>query len=459
MVTQTDVTARVVDFALSLELDTVPPEVITRARHALADYIAVAVAAQREAALARLVATALSQGGDGDSPVIGHRTRLTPFWAAVCNGASAHHLELDDGHTGGHVHPGVSTLPALLTLAEQLADDDLLAAMIAGYEVGIRLGEAVSPEAQYQRSMHIPALVGTMTSVVALSRALRLSPQSALDAFGAAVLGPVAPFIAFSSGSSVKDLYGGWPAAMGLLCIDLGRHGLGGPRDLLEGDLGFLSVAAGYATDDPRLERLTAGFGVRWAITEAYTKPYAACSLAHTSIDAALALRQDLAGRPVERVTVATHVFADRLDDRSPGTSQGAKSSIPWAVACALTRGQVFVEEFHRSALEDPALRGVAARVEVVESAEATRAHLADDRRRPSTVTVRAVGGKEFSATSEHARGTRHQPLSHEELRSRFDALVGPVLEDGGGQIWDTIMGSGGAQAHSLARVVNLVAG
>jgi len=459
MTTHADVTARVVDFALRVGLDAVPPEVLARARHALADFFGVAVAAQREAALPRLVATALSQGGDGDSPVIGHPARLTPFWAATCNGASAHHLELDDGHTGGHVHPGVSTLPALLTLADDVDDDDLLAGMVAGYEIGIRLGEAVSPEAQYERSMHIPALVGTMTSVVALSRAVRLPRETALEAFGAAVLGPVSPFIAFSSGSPVKDLYGGWPAAMGLLCVDLARHELGGPRNLLEGDLGFLSLAAGYAPDDPRLERLTSGLGERWAITEAYTKPYAACSLAHTSIDAALAVRDELAGRPVERVTVATHVFADRLGNRSPATSQGAKSSIPWAVSSALTRGEVFVEEFHDAALRDTTLRDLADRVEVVESAEATRAHLADDRRRPSTVTVRTDDGVELTATAEYARGTRHQPLSEGELRTRFDALVGPVLGSRGERVWDMLMGVGGGQTRSLADVLSLTTG
>lgn len=459
MTRRTDVTARAVEFALSLELDAVPLEVLNRARHALADFFGVAVAAQQEAALPRLVATALSQGGDGDSPVIGHLARLTPFWATVCNGASAHHLELDDGHTGGHVHPGVSTLPALLTLANEVSDEDLLAGMIAGYEVGIRLGETVSPQAQYERSMHIPALVGTMTSVIALSRALRLPRDIALDAFGATVLGPVSPFIAFSSGSSVKDLYGGWPAAMGHLCVDLGRHELGGPRNLLEGQLGFLSLAAGYDPEDPRLERVTMGLGTRWAITEAYTKPYAACSLAHTSIDATLALRDELAGRPVERVTVATHVFADRLGDRTPATSQGAKSSIPWAVACALVRGQVFVDEFHHAALDDDVLRRLAERVEVVESAEATRAHLADDRRRPSTVTVRTLDGKELTATVEQARGTQHQPLGEDELRTRFDALVGPVLGSRGGQVWDLLMGVGGGQPGGLARVLSLVTG
>lgn len=459
MTKHTDVTAQAVDFALSLDLSTVPSPVLGRARQALTDFFAVAVAAQQEAALPRLVATALSQGGAGDAPVIGHSARLTPFWAAACNGASAHHLELDDGHTGGHVHPGVSTLPALLTLVDEVSDEDLLAGMIAGYEIGIRLGEAVSPQAQYERSMHIPSLVGTMTSVVALTRALRLPRDTALDAFGATVLGPVSPFIAFSSGSPVKDLYGGWPAAMGLLCIDLGRHGLGGPRDVLEGELGFLSLAAGFVKGDARLDRVTAGLGERWAMTEAYTKPYAACSLAHTSIDAALAVRQELADRPIEQVTVATHVFADRLGDRTPATSQGAKSSIPWAVASALVRGQVFVDEFRDAALEDDALRGLAARVEVVESAEATRAHLADDRRRPSTVTVRTRDGEELTASAEQARGTQVHPLSEGDLRTRFDALVGPVLGSRGGAVWEVLTDVGGDQPGRLREALNLVVG
>lgn len=459
MMKQPAVTAQVVDFALSLDLDTLPSEVLDRARHALADFFGVAIAAQREDALPRLVATALSQGAAGDKPVIGHPARLTPFWAAACNGASAHHLELDDGHTGGHVHPGVSTLPALLTFVGDVSDEDFLAGMIAGYEIGIRLGEAISPQAQYERSMHIPSLVGTMTSVVALSRALRLPRDTALDAFGATVLGPVSPFIAFSSGSSVKDLYGGWPAAMGLLCVDLARHGMGGPRDVLEGELGFLSLAAGFVPGDPRLDKVTAGLGERWAITEVYTKPYAACSLAHTSIDAALALRNELAGRQIDQVTVATHVFADRLGDRTPATAQGAKSSIPWAVASALTRGRVFVDEFHDAALHDDALRSLAQRVEVVESPEATRAHLADDRRRPSTVTVRTKDGEDLTFTTEQARGTQHHPLSQEDLRSRFDTLVSPVLGERGDEVWEVLMGVDQGQPGGLARVLELVTG
>lgn len=445
---------KVARFASELRFEDLPAAVVARAVEALADYCAVAVAsAAGGGPLEALLAVARAQsgvtatngrsisgaGGAAGASVIGRADRLAPMWAAICNGGSAHHLELDDGHTRAHCHPGVTVLPALLAQAE--VDDstgaDLIAAIVVGYETAIRIGRAVSPNAQYQRGFHIPGLVGTLSATAAMSRLRGFDQDRTARALGNAVIGPVTPFIAFSAGAGVKDLYGGWPAGMGLLCAALTDTGIHGPTDLLEGPMGWLQAVGG----DPEHPALSLDDPADWVIGQTYVKPHAACSLSHTSIDAAIAIRHR--GRPVadiEQVVVRTHVFADRLTNITPASTQAAKFSIPWVVAAALIDGEVFIEQSAPAALDDPRRRELTAKVTVTGDEEFSAAHLADERRRPAHLEITYRDGSREVAFCEYPSGGPENPLTAAAFRQRFDRLTQPVLgHEGAEHLWSSL--------------------
>src|ERR1700676_5289700 len=86
-------------------------------------------------------------GGAGKATVFGGRTAAA-VWAALANGTAAHAVELDDVTTESSLHPGVAVIPAALALAEELDASPpaaLLEAIVCGYEVTMRVGNALNP--------------------------------------------------------------------------------------------------------------------------------------------------------------------------------------------------------------------------------------------------------------------------------------------------------------------------
>lgn len=410
-------------FAAGLRLEDVPDAVRDRAVLALRDLLGVALSQVRSPLTDRLVQVALLSGAAGDCVLPGRAERISAFWGAAVMGASTHHAELDDGHRGGHVHPGVTTIPALLMDAQRrpTSGSDVLAALIASYEVSIRVGEAISPSAQYERGFHIPGLVGTLGSTVAVARMRGAGAEETEAAVGTAVLGPLTPFAAFSAGAAVKDLYGGWPAAMGILGNDLVAAGIPGPSGLLEHPMGwFTTVGASRVFGD-----LGADLHETWRMLETYVKVHAACSFSHSAIDAALELHEPSFGPDdIAEVSVATHIFADRLDQQHPRTPQGARFSIPWLVAAALLKGRVTPEETGQDALADQDIVRLAERVRVMSDAQATERHLRDDRVRPARVELRLADGRKRTAQRDVGRGGPEDPLTEAEVWQRFTTLL-----------------------------------
>jgi 2-methylcitrate dehydratase PrpD len=175
---------RLADFAACLSFDDLPAPVVQRAKLTLQHNLLVALAARRE----RLPGQDWEQWPDG----LPHRaaaTRLTdgrraPAERAVVTntltmGSRAQH----DEHPGAISHFGSTVLPPLLAVAEQVRADgaSVLAAMVAGYEVGARIG-AASVQATSRRGLRPTGLYGPLAGAVAAGRALSMSPSTMTSA-------------------------------------------------------------------------------------------------------------------------------------------------------------------------------------------------------------------------------------------------------------------------------------
>src|SRR3712207_5087636 len=68
-----------------------------------------------------------------------------PQVAALHNGGVSHIVEMDDVDRASVIHPAAVVVPAALAVAERIGASgrDLLAAVVLGYEVAIRVGESV----------------------------------------------------------------------------------------------------------------------------------------------------------------------------------------------------------------------------------------------------------------------------------------------------------------------------
>ena len=103
----------------------------------------------------------LEQGGS--TTVIGETASFSPTAAALLNGAMAHSLDFDDTHAAGSIHSSAPIVPAALAAAQMAGANgkELIAAIVAGYEVQIRLSLALVPKDHYDRGFHPTATCGT----------------------------------------------------------------------------------------------------------------------------------------------------------------------------------------------------------------------------------------------------------------------------------------------------------
>jgi 2-methylcitrate dehydratase PrpD len=418
------ITGRLATFLWDLKFEDLPREVVDQAKRCLLDFTGVAIAGTREAASAKIFSYVRNLVGTPEASVIkyGHKTSC-PL-AALVNGSTAHGLELDDGHILAHAHPGVTTIPAALAVGEKIhaTGRDLLTAIVAGYEPVIRIGDAITPSALYDRGIHTAALVGTFGASTAVGKLLGLNQEEMLHALGNCSLTPIAPFQTFKEGATIKDLYGGWPAFVGTIAASMAKEGFTGPTEVLEGSMGFCE----NVSDDYDLGKIVQNLGEDWMIMDIYFKKHASCSLSHTTMDATLALvhSNHLVPDEIESVAVKTHRFASDLDEKAPKTPTAAKSSIPFCVALAIHKGRVSLDEFTSETIGDETIAALARKVDVRLDAELDKVHGSREDLRPSVVEIHLRNGQVLSERRDVAKGWAVSPLSQEELEGKFRGLA-----------------------------------
>jgi 2-methylcitrate dehydratase PrpD len=135
--------AELAGFAAGLRFEHIPADVVRKTEDLLVDWFGSAVAGHGSRPVETIARFAQAMGPqDGPSEVIVSRKRTTPYLAAMANAAASHVAEQDDVHNGSVFHPATVVFPPAVAVAQALGASgrQLLAASVAGYEVGIRVG-------------------------------------------------------------------------------------------------------------------------------------------------------------------------------------------------------------------------------------------------------------------------------------------------------------------------------
>ena len=355
-------------------------------RVALLDWLACAVAGSAAPAT-RAARTA----GDGI---------LDRVTAAGCAG---HVLDFDDTYSPGLVHASAPVAPVALLLGGELGRDmgAVLDAFAAGFETTATLARAGHP-ALYEGGWHPTAVCGTAGAAVAAGRLMGLAESSAEDALALALLRAGGLRAAF--GSDGKALQVGMAAAAGLQAARLAQGGARVPREAVSSGPAGFAEAFGFPWP---------GNGAAPGVHENWIKAYPCCLATHSTIDAALELR-DAGARPAG-VSVTVHPIARAAaarDDVSDGLQ--AKFSLPYVAALTLVRGAPTVASFETV---DEEVRALAREVTV-----RTDSALAEMEAR-----VEAAGAP--PAQVRHPRGSPGRPMDAQALRAKVRDLAGRRLD------------------------------
>ncbi len=343
-----------------------------------------------------------------------------PRTAALLNGIAGRAIELCEGLRLASGQPAIQILPGMLAVGEhaKTSGKELLAAFAAGYDVAARIGMAFTPRPlahQNGQAMLLAAAAAAARmrglDAAGVSRAMRIS----------AVLMMTPSYMNTGAGATALNIAGGMSGFAGALAPDLALAGIEAQPDAIEEALGKL-VGDGFKTDT-----LLDDLGTRWEITRNYFRLHACCNPIHPALDALTAALAQLKPRAedIERIDFATYRFASVMRGPNPPNFFASKYSLPHAAAVMVVRGRAQHSDIDDSALTDPAITALRARVSVVED-PAMSAQV--PRLKPARVTLTLKDGRSLTHACESHAGDFHQPYAEAVLRSKFRELAGHVL-------------------------------
>jgi 2-methylcitrate dehydratase PrpD len=238
--TAVDATRIFAEHAAATQLERLDAATVEHAKQAILDCIGIAVrAAEADSTPALLCAVEALDAG-GPARAIGLQRRYQAQYAALINATLAHTLDFDDTHIGGSLHPGAVVIPATLAIAEteHRSGAAVLMAVVAGYDVAVRLSEALTPAAQYARGFHPTATCGTFAAAAAVGKLAGADAAAIANAFGIALCSAAGSMQYLENGSWNKRFHVGFAAHDGIVAERFARAGVVGAEREFGGGFG-----------------------------------------------------------------------------------------------------------------------------------------------------------------------------------------------------------------------------
>jgi 2-methylcitrate dehydratase PrpD len=425
----------------ALEAERLPAEVVAKAKLCVLDFLACAFASRKLPWSRQAVAVACANSGvpaSRTATIVGTAHVVTASDAAFANAVLGHALVRDDMHLGSVSHLGVAVLPALLALAEthSVTGKQLLAAIVAGYEAGGRLGRAIL-DVEVSRIFRPTGITGPFAAAAAGAKLLGLEPARFAVALELAANMAAGYNEWAATGGSEMFFHPGLAARNALTAVELAATGAYASPTALEGKAG-LFAAFGKNQDRDRMSLPPGpdrdgmslppgpdhdGLPPRWEraeILDVFFKEVPACNFAQTAAQAArdIAVRDALDTAAIEHIVVRVPYAAANY----PGCDCAgpfahilqAKMSIHYNVAAALYAGNFNEANYEPSS--QPEIRRVA-RLVVLEIDDAlTHAFPA---KQGAEVIVTLRGGRRLAAAKDSV-----SPASDAVVRERFLAAA-----------------------------------
>ncbi len=430
-------TLELAEYVSGFSYDTLPPEVVARAKDALVDGLAVMLAGCGSDSANAIGRYLQELGVSGEASVVGCSPLLPAPFAALANGTSGHALDYDDTQIssapdrvyGLLTHPTVPVLAAALAVAEEVGagGKEFLGSFCMGVEVACKVAEAIKPQ-HYQGGFHSTGTIGVFGAAAASARLLGLECEETRHAIGIAASKSAGIRVAF--GTMTKPYHAGAAAENGVVAARLARLGVRTDPDALDGQWGFFQVAGGGCDAD----LLTGRLGVPYSLVSpgVSIKPYPCGSLAHPSMDAMLELvrEHDIGPGDVREIRLGTSSnVLNALRYREPKNELEAKFSIPFCMAVLVVERRAGIGEFTDETVRRPEIREMMGRVvpylhDEIESRGFDRIR--------SVLEVVLVDGRVLSKEASTSRGTPERPMTPAELAEKFhECAQGVMSEDG----------------------------
>ena len=416
-------------FASGLVFDDIPVDVIEKVKLCLLDTIGCCIYGSTLPFMKALISMALTEGGTPAAAILGTSHRTSASQAALVNGTAAHAFQLDEVHAGATLHPGSVVVPAVLALSNgaRLSGRDFLTAMIAGYEVGIRIGLAADG-GMFKRGYHNQGTTGALAAAAAAARALGLDPRATAQALGIAA-SQSAGLMAVQEGANAKAFHSGRAAQSGVYAALLAGDGFTGAEDVLDVEYGgfFSTLVDGF-----KPERLTEDLGREWETRKVGYKLSPASNGSITAMDTLSRIMKGnvVKAEDIEHITayVSTntlHHCGWDFDPRRVKGVLGAQMNLRYGLAVMALDGRATPAQYTEKRVSDPKIAEFLAKIDVRVCDEFDRDSAL---RLASRLEARSSGGETYVDQTLYRKGSAEDPVSAMQLEDKFLTLTAEIL-------------------------------
>jgi 2-methylcitrate dehydratase PrpD len=367
-------------------------------------------------------------GGTQKSTIWGRNLKAPAPNAALANGTAVHSFEIDDLHKTSIVHPGGVAIVPALAMVEYIGGcngEKFLTAIIAGYEVAIRVGMSVGAS-HLKRGFHPTGTNGTFGAAAAAGSILKLDSEKMTHALGIAGT-QAAGLMAAQFSAMVKRMHAGRAAQSGIYGALLAEKGLTGINNILEAEYGgYCSTMAGESNKN----LLTKGLGEDFETGQVGFKPYSAGGSTHTAHEAVKSIMEknniteDLIDKIIIHSTTVTYHHTSW--EYKPEGVTAAQMNMQYIVAVTALEGSIFIDQFTEEKIKDPKIIEFSRKVEVFPDPELDK--LGPDFRHAIIAEVKTKDGKIFKQRVDTAKGSNKKPMTNNEIIQKYNILASKVL-------------------------------
>jgi 2-methylcitrate dehydratase len=420
---------RLAEIVAEIRFDRLPADVVKETKRRVLDAIGCALAGFPSEPGAIMRGVAQDLGGRPESTIWGQAQQTSCEKAALVNSTMLRALDFMDSHAGPDACHPCFNIPPCIAVAERVeaSGRDLIAAIVAGYEIQIRLQDACTVGSRGWFSgmyleFSVPLAVGRLLglNVDQLTHAVAVSASHG-NTLGAQSMGSI---------PASKSIADGMVSATGILAALMAGRGLTGPEDIVESKAGFAKAVA----ERLDLDRLLAPL-VDYKVMEVNTKWYNTVRIAQTAVTGVFGLmeKEMLTWRDVDALTIflpsgehRNHIGVwDSPARLRPKNRDSANHSPIYSVAVAMVDRELGPDQYADAKLNDPNVHSVIDRTSL-------KADPTLDPFWPGAAVTRVVittkAGKTLEATTHYPPGHHKNCVSDAQMQEKFRRLTGPML-------------------------------
>jgi len=384
-------------------------------------------------------------GGSPEASILATGRKLPCIHTAYVNSYLANLLDFDDTSTVAIAHPGATTIPTGLALAEKIgaSGKDFISAVVIAYEASVRIAQSIVSSPERHARVWGLSTHQIFGAAVVSSKLLKFDTEQTANTLGLAGVSAPVPNCR-KLGVELEDRpiswaknNFGWASMGGILSALLTERGFSGNKHIFDGETGFWLMAS---SDQFDADKMTLNLDTEYLITNTSLKPYASCRFTHTTLDATAEI---MAKHPinVDRISsVKVRTFnelASNFGVAAPASILDAQFSLPHLIALEVL-GRSSSKGLSEDNLTDSKVLSLAEKVSIELSPEA-EAKFRENKLLSSSVSIELTDGSVYSEAVDTPKGDPERRLTKEEIRDKFTYLTAPTI---GTSVSEAIMGN-----------------